>query len=190
MLSYAMLCYAMLSYAMRIFLRSQQCDWPITASLIGTCDWCVPSFPTEAAPPTPGVSLPPSLPHSTRAVPHIIRVFVSRTRALEANVYTFVGGAKRFPRLACVVARPVILGVGWQLVRLAILQKVNIVERPELAGEASSFSSESIPCMSAHGGEADRSLVFDETVKRAPLDGDPAPPPPSFVTRVASSSWS
>lgn len=137
----------------------------------------------SSPPPTPGVSLPPSLPHSTRAVPHIIRVFVSRTRALEANV------RNGFPA-ACVVARPVILGVGWQLVRLAILQKVNIVERPELAGEASSFSSESIPCMSAHGGEADRSLVFDETVKRAPLDGDPAPPPPSFVTRVGSSSWS
>ena len=35
---------------------------------------------------------------------------------------------------SCLLARPVILGVGWQLVRLVILQKINIVERPELAG--------------------------------------------------------
>ncbi len=34
--------------------------------------------------------------------------------------------------------RPVILGVGWQLVRLAILQNVNIAQRPELAGEVAS----------------------------------------------------
>lgn len=31
--------------------------------------------------------------------------------------------------------RPVILGVGWQLVRLAILRRANIVDRPNLAGE-------------------------------------------------------
>lgn len=42
---------------------------------------------------------------------------------------------------AALRARPVILGVGWQLVRLATLQRINIVDRPNLTCELSSFWS-------------------------------------------------
>ena len=83
--------------------------------------------------------MPSSLLHLTWPSP--LHISASPVPLIFIRVARFCG----LPRsLLRGVARPVILGVGWQLVRLAILQKVNIVERPELAGE----SSFCLKCMS------------------------------------------